>query len=106
MGVLESSVIFPETPIPPDEVWNVLDRKSTRLNSSHLVISYAVFCLKKKKIKFAFTVSCELARCLCSVTYPWSGGSLYWVRTRRPVRQSALYVVDLSTHLRPPLDSI
>src|SRR5205807_3330735 len=30
------------------ERWG-LDRKSTRLNSSHLVISYAVFCLKKKK---------------------------------------------------------
>src|SRR5690349_21968790 len=31
--------------------WNVLrgDRKSTRLNSSHVEISYAVFCLKKKK---------------------------------------------------------
>src|SRR5256885_10867782 len=29
----------------------VADRKSTRLNSSHLVISYAVFCLKKKKDK-------------------------------------------------------
>src|SRR2546427_7443919 len=28
-----------------------LDRKSTRLNSSHSQISYAVFCLKKKKIK-------------------------------------------------------
>src|SRR5438132_8203260 len=28
-----------------------LDRKSTRLNSSHTVISYAVFCLKKKKEK-------------------------------------------------------
>src|SRR2546426_5538840 len=28
---------------------NMRDRKSTRLNSSHLVISYAVFCLKKKK---------------------------------------------------------
>src|SRR2546426_1451825 len=28
----------------------LLDRKSTRLNSSHLVISYAVFCLKKKKM--------------------------------------------------------
>ena len=27
----------------------VIDRKSTRLNSSHVVISYAVFCLKKKK---------------------------------------------------------
>src|SRR2546426_8151491 len=29
----------------------VRDRKSTRLNSSHLVISYAVFCLKKKKLE-------------------------------------------------------
>src|SRR5438067_8785174 len=29
----------------------VLDRKSTRLNSSHVSISYAVFCLKKKKKK-------------------------------------------------------
>src|SRR5256885_9771349 len=28
------------------------DRKSTRLNSSHLVISYAVFCLKKKKLGY------------------------------------------------------
>src|SRR2546426_5930410 len=31
------------------ELVQPLDRKSTRLNSSHLVISYAVFCLKKKK---------------------------------------------------------
>src|SRR5690625_5575097 len=30
----------------------VSDRKSTRLNSSHVAISYAVFCLKKKKISF------------------------------------------------------
>src|SRR5262245_64726608 len=30
---------------------NEIDRKSTRLNSSHLGISYAVFCLKKKKKK-------------------------------------------------------
>src|SRR5437899_5466804 len=30
--------------------WESLDRRSTRLNSSHLGISYAVFCLKKKKI--------------------------------------------------------
>src|ERR1039458_3102542 len=29
--------------------WSPIDRKSTRLNSSHLGISYAVFCLKKKK---------------------------------------------------------
>src|SRR2546426_12562514 len=32
-----------------DGDFSKLDRKSTRLNSSHLVISYAVFCLKKKK---------------------------------------------------------
>src|SRR5438034_7471987 len=32
------------------------DRKSTRLNSSHTVISYAVFCLKKKKQK---NIACE-----------------------------------------------
>src|SRR5256885_11779348 len=32
----------------PDEYRLPTDRKSTRLNSSHLVISYAVFCLKKK----------------------------------------------------------
>src|SRR5258708_28213578 len=29
--------------------WTSTDRKSTRLNSSHQIISYAVFCLKKKK---------------------------------------------------------
>src|SRR5690554_7281361 len=34
------------------EVARALDRKSTRLNSSHVRISYAVFCLKKKTIPF------------------------------------------------------
>src|SRR5437763_9756385 len=33
----------------------LLDRKSTRLNSSHRCISYAVFCLKKKKHKYKMT---------------------------------------------------
>src|SRR2546426_3585574 len=37
--------------VVPRERELLLDRKSTRLNSSHLVISYAVFCLKKKKTK-------------------------------------------------------
>src|SRR5256885_2068488 len=36
---------------------NSTDRKSTRLNSSHLVISYAVFCLKKKTILTMTTTS-------------------------------------------------
>src|SRR5256885_12829180 len=35
------------------EARNGADRKSTRLNSSHLVISYAVFCLKKKILCFS-----------------------------------------------------
>src|SRR5256885_9929730 len=41
------------------------DRKSTRLNSSHLVISYAVFCLKKKTIRLQlhYRKHCEHHRC-------------------------------------------
>src|SRR5205814_8644816 len=38
-----------ERGIKDDRMTNIIDRKSTRLNSSHLGISYAVFCLKKKK---------------------------------------------------------
>src|SRR2546426_9309917 len=66
------STLFPYTTLfrsastPPDRIlpeWGTTtlcarpirvmesDRKSTRLNSSHLVISYAVFCLKKKKAR-------------------------------------------------------
>src|SRR5256885_6059980 len=43
-----------------------LDRKSTRLNSSHLVISYAVFCLKKKKN----TIAAPLASALPATNIP------------------------------------
>src|SRR5256885_6043109 len=47
------------------------DRKSTRLNSSHLVISYAVFCLKKKKKDNNYALSSQpdsriLLRCSIS----------------------------------------
>src|SRR5205807_4003673 len=38
-----------------------VDRKSTRLNSSHLVISYAVFCLKKKILSIAQSATPPLA---------------------------------------------
>src|SRR5256885_7147240 len=41
----------PLTGLPNRQYCIETDRKSTRLNSSHLVISYAVFCLKKKKKK-------------------------------------------------------
>src|SRR2546426_9360824 len=55
-GVLVGDVdLFAPTPEPQVVVFTAkdlaADRKSTRLNSSHLVISYAVFCLKKKKKK-------------------------------------------------------
>src|SRR5437899_9416857 len=50
-----------------------VDRKSTRLNSSHLGISYAVFCLKKKKWT-------EAAICLRSV---YRQGDFFWMRTNR-----------------------
>src|SRR5437868_12986233 len=36
-------------PLPERAGYEFVDRKSTRLNSSHVSISYAVFCLKKKK---------------------------------------------------------
>src|SRR5690606_40367943 len=44
------AVVVPEA---EEEQVIELDRKSTRLNSSHVKISYAVFCLKKKKKKYS-----------------------------------------------------
>src|SRR5690242_21232693 len=42
---------FVDVAISREDVGRLQDRKSTRLNSSHMSISYAVFCLKKKKNK-------------------------------------------------------
>src|SRR5438105_6852619 len=39
--------------VSTSQAWPGTDRKSTRLNSSHEWISYAVFCLKKKNVNFA-----------------------------------------------------
>src|SRR3989454_3948489 len=51
--VLQAACLV-ELGVQPGELLMLgLDRKSTRLNSSHLVISYAVFCLKKKKTEIA-----------------------------------------------------
>src|SRR5690606_41265167 len=41
--------------LPSLKYYSHADRKSTRLNSSHVKISYAVFCLKKKKKKIRYT---------------------------------------------------
>src|SRR5256885_8635889 len=50
------------------------DRKSTRLNSSHLVISYAVFCLKKKKDHAQRVAMCRRA-VSASTHHQWQGRS-------------------------------
>src|SRR3989442_1923858 len=46
-----------------------LDRKSTRLNSSHVRISYAVFCLKKKKKNLLCTAQPDTANLLLHATF-------------------------------------
>src|SRR5436190_4746055 len=46
-----------------------LDRKSTRLNSSHTVISYAVFCLKKKKKKKKISISKKVKSRITNTDY-------------------------------------
>src|SRR3712207_7636413 len=60
-GAGDPAVLAPDAeaarPVGPDDrhaghAGELLDRKSTRLNSSHANISYAVFCLKKKKTQY------------------------------------------------------
>src|SRR5205807_9182849 len=74
---------------PPNEqmlTWPIdrVDRKSTRLNSSHLVISYAVFCLKKKK---QVPSSVLFARQTSAQTLVLSGA------IEPPMKRSSLFVV-------------
>src|SRR2546430_11738508 len=54
---------------PGDLTLDLGDRKSTRLNSSHSQISYAVFCLKKKKHKATALVT-TIGDQTCPVLYP------------------------------------
>ena len=49
IGGVECKIHFLVIDLPHSDACFVKDRKSTRLNSSHVVISYAVFCLQKKK---------------------------------------------------------
>src|SRR5256886_12194546 len=68
------------------------DRKSTRLNSSHSQISYAVFCLKKKKsIHNIYKAKTVTSYCICVNNYD------YHLRERR--LHSALYTSYLLTWL-------
>src|SRR5207249_9935438 len=49
-GLAGAHNVYHDIATPSAQVSNETDRKSTRLNSSHVSISYAVFCLKKKNI--------------------------------------------------------
>src|SRR5256885_3870929 len=60
----------------------VEDRKSTRLNSSHLVISYAVFCLKKKKRTSPRQLPPRI-RHPCLYDTPWLGPARWPAFSRR-----------------------
>src|SRR5690349_22808831 len=53
-GVVTAGVIVGKVKVEASR-FNARDRKSTRLNSSHVEISYAVFCLKKKKQSISST---------------------------------------------------
>src|SRR5947208_1001452 len=57
---------------PPPDSSPLTDRKSTRLNSSHQIISYAVFCLKKKKPKLNnnFSLGCSWSLCPTCLSQP------------------------------------
>src|SRR2546430_5393473 len=59
---LEAGAVVLDQLVGMERVRADLDRKSTRLNSSHSQISYAVFCLKKKKKKEAVILSILIKR--------------------------------------------
>src|SRR5438105_9145329 len=52
------------------------DRKSTRLNSSHEWISYAVFCLKKKKSALDMSLASKRSTTVCKTKHRYEGGGV------------------------------
>src|SRR3712207_8266295 len=56
VGVAAGAVGYPWAAVPVIDTERGTDRKSTRLNSSHANISYAVFCLKKKTLLIFFLI--------------------------------------------------
>src|SRR2546421_8341463 len=95
----EKSTVFPSSLISShiveevERVADYVDRKSTRLNSSHDQISYAVFCLKKKKKKNLkiYTTMNERVKASNNHTPSRQHGSIptkQKLEHRRPSRQS------------------
>src|SRR6202011_5790658 len=88
------------------------DRKSTRLNSSHLGISYAVFCLKQKGLSIApYSVPIETQRDdrgpapwpAASSTYAPSHGASSWSTNGPSARCSFFFLNDTATTGTSPL---
>src|SRR2546430_7241422 len=75
-----------------------LDRKSTRLNSSHSQISYAVFCLKKKNTKFTIcsTTAVSLATVLTIRNSPATVGEVL------DVSPAVVTILQLTNFVREP----
>src|SRR6266571_4592505 len=71
------------------------DRKSTRLNSSHMSISYAVFCLKKKKHMLFDTISYS---CLTTTHYSYN---LKFISCC--ISRGLMYCNNIVTYFLPPL---
>src|SRR5256885_7216165 len=74
------------------------DRKSTRLNSSHLVISYAVFCLKKKK-----KITCQL--CNPHSRTPSAADENSCCSMNSYLSSNTLTTVSSRHYIRPPTTS-
>src|ERR1039457_6464518 len=71
-----------------EELLLLADRKSTRLNSSHLVISYAVFCLKKKRVGQLIRFQClSVHGFIIDRCFPVSF-VLFFLMIRRPPRST------------------
>src|SRR5690625_6979976 len=96
----------PAPPWPAHSPGAAGDRKSTRLNSSHVAISYAVFCLKKKKNTRAKTYLrssafiCGYILCLTTAAIGADHVQLqshHRVATCRPASQATVTTLELST---------
>src|SRR5256885_5943443 len=73
--------------------FDFLDRKSTRLNSSHLVISYAVFCLKKKKTAYSTILA-------ANKPISFQHGHMEAVSGELPEPQAHHTAIDMTQHRR------
>src|SRR5258708_2090056 len=95
-------IVFSEVTWPRlSTLWIPLDRKSTRLNSSHQIISYAVFCLKKKNATLSRCSGGHLAGLQRSVHKPRTP-----TRGQRCQRAIAPHTYLRKSHSTPPTNTV